>query len=146
VALKRSFRFQILRRDNFTCRYCGRSAPDVVLEVDHVIPRSRGGKDHASNLVTACFDCNQGKSATELTAVTLAVQDEAALEEFGFDNYSEGCSVGEWRAWIVARHLAASGWPFPERIDQVPADIYNEAFDLFHMSRPHDHAKCAVSW
>jgi 5-methylcytosine-specific restriction endonuclease McrA len=36
-------RFSILRRDSFRCYYCGESAPDVVLHVDHVIPRALGG-------------------------------------------------------------------------------------------------------
>lgn len=56
-------RFNVLRRDNFTCRYCGRSSPQVVLQVDHVIPHSRGGHDGEGNLVTACEDCNRGKAA-----------------------------------------------------------------------------------
>ena len=59
-------RFEILRRDNFTCRYCGRSAPSVVLHVDHIFPRSKGGTNDPANLTTACADCNQGKSDLEL--------------------------------------------------------------------------------
>jgi hypothetical protein len=54
-------RFLILRRDNFACRYCGRSAPDVVLHVDHKTPVSLGGTNDPNNLVTACADCNLGK-------------------------------------------------------------------------------------
>jgi len=54
-------RFAVLKRDNFTCQYCGRKAPDVSLHVDHVIPRSRGGTDAMANLKTACADCNLGK-------------------------------------------------------------------------------------
>lgn len=56
-----SMRFQILERDSFTCRFCGRRAPETELEVDHVQPRSKGGSDDISNLVTACRDCNRGK-------------------------------------------------------------------------------------
>lgn len=56
-------RFAILKRDNFACRYCGAKAPDVKLHVDHVHPRSLGGTNDPSNLVTACEDCNMGKSA-----------------------------------------------------------------------------------
>ena len=56
-------RFNILERDNFTCQYCGRKAPDVVLEVDHVIPVCKGGTDASSNLKTACFQCNNQKRA-----------------------------------------------------------------------------------
>lgn len=54
-------RFRILERDRFTCRYCGRRAPHVELEVDHVHPRSKDGKDDDANLVAACFDCNRAK-------------------------------------------------------------------------------------
>lgn len=65
-------RFEILRRDNFTCKYCGRSSPDAVLQVDHVIPRARGGLTVASNLVTACRDCNLGKSDKLIAPEVLA--------------------------------------------------------------------------
>lgn len=62
-------RFAILAAADFRCHYCGRSAgPNVTLQVDHVIPLSKGGTDDRSNLVAACWDCNQGKAATELAA------------------------------------------------------------------------------
>ena len=56
-------RFEIFKRDDFTCGYCGRNSIDdkVKLQVDHIKPRSLGGKNHPSNLITACFDCNIGK-------------------------------------------------------------------------------------
>lgn len=54
-------RFLVFERDAFTCQYCGRHAPDVILEVDHIIPRSKGGTDALGNLTTACFECNRGK-------------------------------------------------------------------------------------
>ena len=40
--------------------------PDLVLEVDHVVPRSEGGTDDESNLVTTCRDCNRGKGRNPL--------------------------------------------------------------------------------
>lgn len=63
MAVSKRLRFEILRRDNHACRYCGRCAPDVPLTVDHVIPEALGGSDDPSNLVTACKDCNAGKSS-----------------------------------------------------------------------------------
>lgn len=60
-------RFAVLERDHFTCLYCGRRPPEVVLEVDHVLARANGGTDDGTNLVTACRDCNGGKSAGLLT-------------------------------------------------------------------------------
>lgn len=63
-----SLRFQILQRDGFTCQYCGaRQADGVALEVDHRTPRSLGGSDDPWNLLTACRDCNQGKSNRYIT-------------------------------------------------------------------------------
>lgn len=55
-------RFFVLQRDGFACRYCGRKAPDVELQVDHVHPVSAGGESDVSNLVTACVECNAGKT------------------------------------------------------------------------------------
>lgn len=58
-------RFQILQRDGFRCKLCGRSAADgVKLHVDHIIPIAKGGKTVPENLQTLCDKCNWGKSDT----------------------------------------------------------------------------------
>ena len=57
-----ALRFEVLERDQFTCRYCGQKAPNVMLEADHVIPWEDGGEDKLDNLVTACMACNRGRS------------------------------------------------------------------------------------
>lgn len=59
---KLRLRFKILARDNFTCQYCGRKAPDVILQVDHIHPKSKGGLNRAENYITSCRDCNLGKN------------------------------------------------------------------------------------
>ncbi len=51
-------RFEILERDKFTCQYCGQQAPQVILEIDHIIPRAKGGSDDRNNLITSCIACN----------------------------------------------------------------------------------------
>ena len=56
MAVSKRTRFEVLRRDNHTCRYCGQSAPDVKLTVDHVLPVALGGHDDPTNLVAACKD------------------------------------------------------------------------------------------
>lgn len=57
-----SLRYKVLSRDKHTCRSCGRSVDDgVKLEVDHVYPKSLGGKATIDNLQVLCFDCNRGK-------------------------------------------------------------------------------------
>jgi hypothetical protein len=59
----RKLRFDVLKRDRFACRYCGRKPPEVALHVDHLEPVTLGGADTIDNLVTACEDCNLGKGA-----------------------------------------------------------------------------------
>lgn len=65
-------RFQILARDGFKCRYCGRSASEdnVKLHVDHILNKNNGGDDDPSNLITACQDCNIGKGKQMLVTNT----------------------------------------------------------------------------
>lgn len=65
--LSKKLRFEVFKRDSFTCQYCGRSAPDVILHADHIEPVSKGGEDDLLNLVTSCKDCNLGKSNRELS-------------------------------------------------------------------------------
>lgn len=77
--ISRRLRFEILRRDGHTCRYCGAKAPEATLTVDHVIPRTLGGADDPTNLVAACTDCNAGKSSTAPDSTVVADVDSAAL-------------------------------------------------------------------
>jgi len=63
MAVTKRTRFEVLRRDEHTCQYCGEKAPNVTLQIDHVVPVALGGDDKPSNLVTACKDCNAGKSS-----------------------------------------------------------------------------------
>lgn len=62
MAISKKIRFEVFKRDSFTCQYCGNSAPNIILEVDHIQPVSKGGSDDIMNLITSCFDCNRGKS------------------------------------------------------------------------------------
>lgn len=60
--LGKRVRFEVFKRDNFTCQYCGAEAPAAVLQVDHILPVAEGGTNDLTNLVTACVGCNAGKS------------------------------------------------------------------------------------
>lgn len=79
MAISKALRFEVLRRDNHACRYCGAAAPDVKLTVDHVVPVALGGTDVPQNLVTACQPCNSGKGAASPDAAVLANVAEDAL-------------------------------------------------------------------
>lgn len=67
AAIRKSVRFEVFKRDSFTCQYCGEKAPDVVLEVDHITPVADGGTNDILNLVTSCRECNAGKSDRRLS-------------------------------------------------------------------------------
>ena len=66
-ALSKKTRFEVFKRDRFTCQYCGRMSPDVILEVDHIKPVAKGGDNNFLNLITSCRDCNRGKSDKRLS-------------------------------------------------------------------------------
>lgn len=91
VPLSRRALFQ---RDSFTCQYCG-IKPDK-LEVEHVVPRSKGGKNSWTNVVTACRKCNAGKRdrTPEEAGMTLLSQPYAPsrlhmIAAKGYDEWKE---------------------------------------------------------
>lgn len=79
--ITKSVRFSVFSRDGFTCRYCGRQPSDVVLVVDHIVPVAKGGDNDPANLITACFDCNSGKSAKTIAGAVPTVHDQKRLEQ-----------------------------------------------------------------
>lgn len=79
MAVSKRLRYEVLRRDNHTCRYCGAAAPDVKLTVDHVTPVALGGSDEPANLVTACAACNAGKTSSSPDAQVVEDVEQDAL-------------------------------------------------------------------
>jgi hypothetical protein len=80
-AIRKSVRFEIFKRDSFTCQYCGAKSPDVVLEIDHITPVADGGTNDILNLVTACRACNAGKSDRRLSDSAAIDKRRTQLEE-----------------------------------------------------------------
>lgn len=121
MAVTKRLRFEVLRRDNYSCRYCGRSAPEVKLTVDHVVPVALGGSDEPSNLVAACADCNAGKSSVPADAPlvadvaadalrwsrAIALAAELATEQYQY--MGERCTIDKPASWrqTVAQFLDA---------------------------------------
>lgn len=79
--ISKALRFEVFKRDSFTCQYCGRSAPEVVLQVDHIEPVAKGGKNDLLNLITSCRDCNLGKGAKKLNDNTAIVKIKKQLDD-----------------------------------------------------------------
>lgn len=61
-------RHNVFKRDGFSCQYCGTNKE---LTLDHLIPRSKGGKSTWTNLVTACKSCNARKGDYDLEQVDM---------------------------------------------------------------------------
>jgi hypothetical protein len=79
-AVSKKIRFEVFKRDSFTCQYCGRKAPDVLLEIEHIKPVSKGGNNSIINLTTACNDCNAGKSDRLLDDTSLVEKQRRQME------------------------------------------------------------------
>ena len=119
--VSKALRFEILRRDNFRCHYCGTEAAQTELHVDHVVPQSLGGTNDPSNLVTACAQCNSGKAGRTLDEPVLAAVDEkaqhyaTAVEQaiaerrqvLTTERQTKETFRAEWNSWQPAEPLPA---------------------------------------
>lgn len=74
-------RFEVFKRDSFTCQYCGKMAPDIILEVDHIKPVCKGGNNGILNLITSCFECNRGKGGISLNENEVLKKQQEQLKE-----------------------------------------------------------------
>ena len=110
MAVSKRLRYEILRRDNHTCRYCGGSAPDVKLTVDHVLPRALGGLDEATNLVACCSDCNSGKTSTTPDAPLVGDVEDSALRWSAAMHAAIQKATGDHQAEIAYRTQFESSW------------------------------------
>jgi len=72
-------RFEVFKRDGFTCQYCGRTPPNVILEVDHIVPVSLKGKNNIDNYLTSCLECNRGKGKHPLTKIPQPLKERMEL-------------------------------------------------------------------
>jgi hypothetical protein len=156
MAVSKRVRFEAFKRDEFTCQYCGRHPPDVVLEIDHVEAVSTGGSDDINNLVTSCFDCNRGKSNVPLTSVPATVEEQhrrviekreqlAAFNEFMMGARAEEDATidrlgGNWYdrfmkrgKYVFGSDRVASVRTFIKRLPE--AEIL-EAIELAHSRKP----------
>lgn len=88
-SISKKLRFEVFKRDSFTCQYCSAKPPKVPLEVDHIMPVCKGGKNNIDNLITACFDCNRGKSGNELTSIPQNLIEKTEIKKIAVQQYSE---------------------------------------------------------
>lgn len=93
MSVSKRVRFEVLRRDGYTCRYC--RSTENPLTVDHVTPVALGGTDTPDNLVAACRDCNAGKSS--------AAPDSSLVEEVREDALRHAEMIKQAYAVLVER-------------------------------------------
>lgn len=170
MAVPKRLRYEILRRDSYTCRYCGATAPSVPLRIDHVVPIALGGTDTPDNLVTACEPCNSGKTSTSPDAplVNNVAQDAlrwsqamqaAAAQLADQDKEKDAYRAAfrkEWKRWKIGPSGKALPLP-PEwratverfRVAGLPASAWPDTVDAA-MSRDKVDDKlryiCGVAW
>lgn len=80
-SISKKLRFEVLKRDSFQCQYCGASAPNVLLQIDHVDPVANGGTNDILNLITSCEDCNAGKGARTIDDNSALARQQNQLQE-----------------------------------------------------------------
>lgn len=122
MAVTKRTRFEVLRRDDYTCRYC--RSKNNELTVDHVVPVSLGGTDKPDNLVACCRDCNFGKgSAAPDQALVANVEDDvvrwAAARKRAAENLASyrnrwaaahAYFLGEWTSWDKLEDYLPLDW------------------------------------
>lgn len=106
MSLSKKARFEVFKRDSFTCQYCGKKAPDIVLEVDHIEPVSKGGTDDYLNLTTSCRDCNAGKSDRRLDDNSVVSRQRRQLEDLQ-ERQEQIQMLIEWQRGLVDTETAA---------------------------------------
>ena len=100
IQIRKKTRFEVFKRDKFTCQYCGRMAPDVIVEIDHINPVANGGDNDIMNLVTSCRDCNRGKGKTELSDDSIVRKQKKQIQELAEKNEQLEMML-EWRNGLL---------------------------------------------
>lgn len=121
-SLPANVRFDVLRRDDFRCRFCEGKPGNDRLHVDHLIPWSLGGSDHPDNLTTACDRCNIGKSAR--TLIPRAMLARPDVDSAGYVLWKQ---FGDWNVEVVEDGIIKGEIPVAGGRVDGPGVIVNHA-------------------
>lgn len=172
MAVSKRLRYEVLRRDNHACKYCGAAAPDATLTVDHVVPVALGGSDDPSNLVAACVDCNAGKAATNPDgplvedvkqdalrwALAMRAASELIQQERITRNAPREAFAAEWHDWTYEWQGQRRTWALPPnwensidnlvRAGLTAADLVDSVGETMRRSGVRDSFRyfCGVAW
>jgi hypothetical protein len=141
MTVSRKIRFEVFKRDNFTCQYCGRKTPEVILEIDHVIPLSKGGVNDSDNLITSCFECNRGKGESLLDTIlkdkdihdetVLLAEREQQLAEYNYLKQKirerESSEIEELKNYFADKFIGISR---PYALDEFPDTLARQSLKI----------------
>jgi hypothetical protein len=99
----------VFERDGRHCAYCG--AVDVPLNLDHVIPRSRGGSNRPSNLVPACIPCNEAKDNMPMEVFLAGDPDRLAKIKAQTRKPLKDAAAVNATRWVLYEALSNTGLP-----------------------------------
>lgn len=166
-AISKKDRFKVFKRDSFSCQYCGKSPPQVILELDHINPVSNGGDNSLDNLICSCFDCNRGKGSDLLTSIPpTLIEKSIALQEKQdqLDAYGKLLSsIGRKKKREVKKIEAIFQKTFPSRcftesfnisikqfLEKLPCVVLEEAMEkscsVISDSTPATKYFCGIAW
>lgn len=123
-------RFEVFKRDKFTCQYCGATAVQKLLHCDHIEPVAVGGETTLLNLITACVDCNLGKGARLLSDDSALSKQHRQLADME-ERRQQLEMMRQWRAELTQHN-----------IDQI--DVVKDAFAGRSRFVPNDHGNISV--
>lgn len=136
-AISTRTRFEVFKRDGFKCQYCGATAQQSVLHVDHITAVALGGGNEMHNLVTACSGCNFGKGAISLSIIPQSLSDAAdQLHQPKIAKYHAAVSAHEDRSidqlTKVFDLMFPDGWELISAKQMRPVEraIENLGFDF----------------
>jgi hypothetical protein len=175
-ALGKRMRFEIFKRDSFTCQYCGRKPPEVMLHVDHILAVANGGGNAEDNLLTSCADCNLGKSAVPMERIKAPINFSAEDKQEKIDqleayraflqserNLMDTCKNDVCNRWATfeGKDPDAEEWMLPAQLgpavvkflNRLPFEKVLEAVDSAFSKFPdlcREHARfkyfCGTCW
>ena len=100
-------RKNILIRDSYRCKYCGKSGTSSSLTLDHILPKSRGGKFTWENIVTSCWTCNSEKGDRTPSEAGMKIQgglpQKMEMFEYIYRIFEARYDVAEWQDFLVKK-------------------------------------------
>jgi|TARA_B100001750_G_C15484168_1_gene587331 5-methylcytosine-specific restriction endonuclease McrA len=103
-------RYNIFKRDKAQCQYCGLSFARQELTIDHVVPKSLGGKTIWNNVVCCCIKCNRQKGNKDLSSTNMALINKPVKPSWELlsNLYIKTVKFEEWKPFLS--FVDASYW------------------------------------